>query len=128
MAGAKGPSSTPVYLRYGGALLFTALATLVRLYLMGHAGPRLNYTPFLVAVALTCWYAGTGPAALATVLGLLIGFRQATDIAISRPGGYLIGSVIIIVAIAAQRRARQRLQQETAERLRLEEEEKRERQ
>ena len=96
--------------------------------MMAHVGPRFTYTPFLVAVILTCWYGGLGPALLATVLGLLIGGHYATDLAASRPGGYLVVSVIIAVAMNAQRRAKLRLEAETAERMRLEEEEKRERQ
>ncbi len=124
----KGPSTEPLYLRYGAALLLTAMAAAIRIYLMGQAGPRFNYTPFVIAVILTCWYGGLGPALVSTGLGLLIGMRFATNIAASRPGGYLIVVLIIVLAMNAQRRSKQRLEKETAARMRLEEEEKRERQ
>jgi PAS domain S-box-containing protein len=95
---------------------------------MAEAGPRYSYTPFVIAVILSCWYGGLGPGLVATALGLLIGSHYAADLAASRPGGYLIVTLVIVLAMNALRRARQRLDQETAERMRLEEKEKRERQ
>src|SRR5215831_10240210 len=104
MPESKGSPTEPLYLRYLSALLLTALATAARAYLIGQAGSRFNYTPFVIAVILACWYGGFGPALVTTVLGLVVGLHYAADVAGSRPGGYLIVSLIIVVAMNAQRR------------------------
>jgi len=120
--------STSIYLRYGCSLLLVALATFVRVQLMASAGRRLTYTTFLVAVILSSLYGGLGPGLLATVLGLVIGSHYAADVAGSRPGGYVIIALLIVWAMHALRRSKTRLEEETAERMRVEEQEKRERQ
>src|SRR5437868_5704747 len=119
MPEAKARSSPPVYLRYGSALLLVALATVVRILTI-HAGPRFTYLPFIIAVIFTCWYGRLGPGLLATVLGVFLGAHYATDLASSRPGGYLIVSLFVVWAMHALQRGRERLEIETAARLRVE--------
>jgi PAS domain S-box-containing protein len=88
---------------------------------------QLTYISFLFAVILSCWYGGPGPGLLAAALGAVIGAHYSADLNVARTGGYVALSLVIIWAITAFRRANVRLRQETAERIRLEEEEKRER-
>jgi PAS domain S-box-containing protein len=59
--------------RYAIATLAVALAFLVRLTLDPALGDREALATFYVAVALTSWWAGTGPAVAATVAGYLLG-------------------------------------------------------
>jgi two-component system cell cycle sensor histidine kinase/response regulator CckA len=117
-----------VYLRYSSALVFTALATLIRVLTMPYIGPRFTYTSYIVSLILTCWYGGLGPGLIAGVLGGLLGAYYAEDVLASRPGGYMIIATFVIWAMHALQRANERLEEEIVERLRLQEEEKRERQ
>src|SRR5579871_4567148 len=98
MPEANRQQNPPAYLRYGCALVLTALATLVRLLMLGGMGERLTYTPFIIAVILAVWYGGLGPALLTMALGLLVGLHYATNIIAGRPGGYLAVSIIIALA------------------------------
>jgi PAS domain S-box-containing protein len=58
----------PTILRYGIAVLSVAIAVGLAFFLR-HFEAKL--TPFLLAVAATVWYAGTGPGVLAIVLSVL---------------------------------------------------------
>ncbi|MCZ7572140.1 MAG: PAS domain S-box protein [Ardenticatenaceae bacterium] len=60
----------PPLLRYGVAVLTTALALLLTLLLQSLIEPG-PFLLFFAAVALTAWYGGLGPALLATLLGAL---------------------------------------------------------
>src|ERR1700754_5039076 len=63
------PTAMPAILRYGIAALSVAIAIGLGFFLLQHFEAKL--TPFLLAVAATVWYAGTGPGALAIVLSVL---------------------------------------------------------
>ena len=76
-----GKRSVPSWiLRYGFALLTTALATGIRVLTMAGTGPRMTFTTFVVAVILTSWYGGLGPALLALALGTVIGIHYSTNL------------------------------------------------
>jgi signal transduction histidine kinase len=57
--------------RYGFAGVIVLLATLARLLLNPMLGPRYPYVTFFVAVIVTAWYGGLGPALLPLVMGCL---------------------------------------------------------
>jgi PAS domain S-box-containing protein len=59
----------PAMLRYGIAVLSAGIAIGLEFFLLRHFEAKL--TPFLFAVAVTVWYAGTGPGVLAIVLSVL---------------------------------------------------------
>ncbi|HTF73659.1 MAG TPA: PAS domain-containing protein [Bradyrhizobium sp.] len=59
----------PAILRYGIAVLSVAIGIGLDFFLLRHFDAKL--TPFLFAVAVTVWYAGTGPGVLAIVLSVL---------------------------------------------------------
>jgi PAS domain S-box-containing protein len=59
----------PTILRYGIAVLSVAIAIGLDFFVLRHFEAIL--TPFLFAVAVTVWYAGTGPGVLAIVLSVL---------------------------------------------------------
>ncbi|MEH2488803.1 ATP-binding protein [Bradyrhizobium sp. AZCC 2230] len=63
------PTTMPGILRYGIAVLSVAIAIGLDFFLLRHFEAIL--TPFLLAVAATVWYAGTGPGVLAIVLSVL---------------------------------------------------------
>jgi PAS domain S-box-containing protein len=63
------PTTMPTILRYGIAVLSVAIAIGLAFFLLRHFEAIL--TPFLLAVAATVWYAGTGPGVLAIVLSVL---------------------------------------------------------
>src|ERR1700750_554955 len=63
------PTTMPAILRYGIAVLSVAIAIGLAFFLLRHFEAIL--TPFLLAVAATVWYAGTGPGVLAIVLSVL---------------------------------------------------------
>lgn len=58
--------------RYGMAVASIAAAVLLRLLLSGLIGRESPFLLCLIAVAVTAWYAGVGPAVLATLLGMLV--------------------------------------------------------
>src|SRR4051812_43949765 len=62
------PTSMPTILRYGIAVLPVAIGIGLDLFLLRHFDAKL--TPFLFAVAVTVWYAGTGPGVLAIALSV----------------------------------------------------------
>jgi PAS domain S-box-containing protein len=57
--------------RYGIAVLSIAVAVLLRVLLTDLVGRESPFLLCLIAVAVTAWYAGFGPALLATALGTL---------------------------------------------------------
>jgi PAS domain S-box-containing protein len=59
----------PTILRYCIAVLSVAIGIGLDFFLLRHFDAKL--TPFLLAVASTVWYAGTGPGVLAVVLSVL---------------------------------------------------------
>jgi PAS domain S-box-containing protein len=63
------PTPMPTILRYGIAVLSVAIGIGLDFFLLRHFDAKL--TPFLFAVAVTVWYAGTGPGVLAIVLSVL---------------------------------------------------------
>jgi PAS domain S-box-containing protein len=63
------PTPMPTILRYGIAVLSVAIAIGLGFFVLRHFEAIL--TPFLLAVAATVWYAGTGPGVLAIVLSVL---------------------------------------------------------
>src|ERR1700741_3204077 len=68
----RDPSSLtpmPTILRYGIAILSVAIANAVAFLVLRYFEAVL--TPFLFAVAVTVWYAGTGPGVFAIVLSVL---------------------------------------------------------
>lgn len=58
-------------LRYGLAVVSVALALLAALFLQHYKFRGVALSLFLFVIALTAWYAGVGPAMLATVLSIL---------------------------------------------------------
>lgn len=61
----------PAFLSYAIALLSVVLATALRLLLTPILGDQAPLVTYVIAVALIAWYAGLGPALVATVLGAL---------------------------------------------------------
>ena len=115
--------------RTGFALLLTAAATVARVLIMAYTGPRLTFLTFLIAVILSvlvrrAWAGVAGQ-------GARDGFGRTLRAGPrSQPSGRLrhrLASSSLFV-MHAQRTSKQRLEAETAERMRLQEEEKRERQ
>jgi PAS domain S-box-containing protein len=66
---ASSPTPIPTILRYGIAVLSVAIAIGLCFFLLQYFEAKL--TPFLFAVAVTIWYAGTGPGVLAIVFSVL---------------------------------------------------------
>jgi PAS domain S-box-containing protein len=58
--------------RYGLAVASIAIAVLARLLLTDLVGRESPFLLCLIAVAVTAWYTGVGPAVLATLLGMLV--------------------------------------------------------
>src|SRR5712671_1382191 len=113
------PTPMPTILRYGIAVLSVAIAIGLGFFVLRHFEAIL--TPFLVAVAATVWYAGTGPGVLAIVLSVL-----SLNYFFLRPGFsfspisyadlvYLTFCIFCALAVgwvsAARRRAEQELRQ-----------------
>src|SRR5262245_57268973 len=105
-----------ILLRYGGAVVFTGLAVLLRWLLDPWLGDHLPFPTLYGAVALAAWLGGYRPALLATILGVL-----ACDWLFNEPRGtfdfgsarsliglclYLLSCGIIICFGEAMRRAR----------------------
>ena len=63
------PTPMPTIFRYGIAILSVALANGLAFLVLRYFEAIL--TPFLFAVAVTVWYAGTGPGVLAIVLSVI---------------------------------------------------------
>src|SRR5437879_1291263 len=72
-------------LRYGSALVVTAVATGARLLLDPVFGDGLPFITYFVAVVVVAWYGGVGPAVVAVVLSAL-----AVDYFILPPRGNLV--------------------------------------
>src|SRR5438045_9448209 len=100
--------------RYALALLVTAVALIATL-LLRRDGPTPSFLFFVPAVAISAWYGGPGPSALATAVSLLL-----IDLSFLAPGGslridrvegleiiaFLIVSVTITSTMQALNRAR----------------------
>jgi K+-sensing histidine kinase KdpD len=71
-------------LRYGSAVVVTALATWARLLLDPVFGESLPFITYFIAVVVVAWYGGFGPAVVAVVLSAL-----AADYFILHPRGNL---------------------------------------
>src|ERR1700733_7738311 len=63
--------ATPAILRYGLAVTSVALGTLAAFALERYQFRGVEYPLFLLAIAMTVWYAGVGPAVLAVALSSL---------------------------------------------------------
>src|SRR5499426_2672495 len=59
---------TSVVLSYGLAVVSVAIALGLALLTQLQTVPNLEFPLFLMAIAVTVWYAGTGPGVLAVVL------------------------------------------------------------
>src|SRR3954453_15455842 len=71
--------------RYALAVASVAIAVLLRLLLTDLIGRESPFLLCLIAVAVTAWYAGVGPAFLAAALGMLVNAADAARHSI-RPG------------------------------------------
>jgi uncharacterized protein DUF4118 len=77
-------TTRPIFLRYGGAVLFTALAVLLRWLLDPWLADSLPFPTLFGAVAAAVWLGGYRPGILAAVLGVL-----ACDFLFVEPRGTL---------------------------------------
>jgi K+-sensing histidine kinase KdpD len=97
----------PAILRYGIAVLSVAIGIGLDFFLLRQFDAKL--TPFLFAVAVTVWYAGTGPGVLAIVLSVLslnyfflqpffsfnpISYADLVYLTSTEPGRHAIGEVL----------------------------------
>ncbi len=60
------------YVRYAGAVIITAIATVARWQLDAYLGERAPFTIYFVAVAAAGWFGGLGPSLLALALGAVV--------------------------------------------------------
>ncbi|HWC15998.1 MAG TPA: DUF4118 domain-containing protein, partial [Terriglobales bacterium] len=67
----KFSKAPPVVWRYGLAVSSVAIALGISLLLAAYKIEGVEFPVFLIAIALTVWYAGTGPAIVALVLATL---------------------------------------------------------
>jgi len=116
MSDAQAASVRHVAARYGTAVLAVALALLVRWGLNPYLGDHIPYPFFFLAVTLVAWWAGSGPALLSMVLGLLaadwffipphysLAFGTLGDAV--GAGSFLLTSLAIIIISHAMHRAR----------------------
>ena len=116
--------------RYALALLVTAIALLATLVLK-RDGPTPSFLFFVPAVAISAWYGGPGPSALATLLSLLL-----IDLNFLAPGGslsidriealeivaFLVVSVTVTTTMEALHHSRALAESRAAELKRLNEE------
>ena len=70
--------------RYLTAIAAVVLAALARVLIAPVTGPQYLYATYFVAAVCIAWYAGTGPAALAFALGLVVAEWQFASL---NPGG-----------------------------------------
>src|SRR5947209_5099319 len=66
-----GSTTRTALLRYGGAVILTALAVVLRLLLDPLLGEHLPFITLFAAVGFVAWYGGRGPALLALLAGAL---------------------------------------------------------
>jgi len=115
-----GDRSRSQLLRYGGAILCVALATLVQWILENALQARSGAAVFFIAIALTAWFGGFGPSMLALGLG---GFIAAMyfmpplgSVALADSGNqielltYLLAGICLALVSESLRRARDRAQ------------------
>jgi len=111
VASRRSPAAAYVY-----AVLAAAAATVARLLLGSFAGYRHQYAMFYIAVLLSCWFGGLGPALLTTALGVaataflrvepgevIAGFRFSNLAGVEF---YLMVALTASILFAAERRAR----------------------
>jgi signal transduction histidine kinase len=124
--------SSALVARHAGALVAVAVAAAVRLALDPYLGERGVFPAFLLAVAVSAWWWGTGPATLALLLGgvaaevLFLGQPRAGSLAVSgilvEAGLYLaVGAILIALTrrlVATQERSE--LERRRAEAARIE--------
>ncbi len=131
----------PPYLRplrrYGLALAAVALATVIGRVLDPILGTHHRFTTFIIAVLIAAWFAGPGPSVSALLLGLLastfffvppahsLRIAEATDV-FGLAFHLIVGSAIIVICQAC-RAAEGQLRWEVAERRRVEQSEREER-
>lgn len=75
-------SERPFLVRYGLAVASVAFATSMRLLLNPLLGVHTRYATFLVAILITAWYGGGGPAFSALILAII-----STDFFLIPPAG-----------------------------------------
>jgi len=119
-----------LFARYALALLLTAIALVATLTLR-RDGPTPSFLFFVPALAISAWYGGPGPSALATALSLLL-----IDLNFLEPGGslridrvealeiiaFLVVSATITATMEALHRSRALAESRSAELKRLNEE------
>ena len=119
-----------LFARYALALAATAIA-LVATLVLRRDGPTPSFLFFVPAVALSAWYGGVGPSALATFLSLLL-----IDLNFLEPGGsltidrvealeivaFMIVAATITITMTALQRARALAELRAAELKRMNEE------
>ena len=115
------PTSLGVIPRYGLAVLSVTIALGVALVL-GRFG--IEHTPFLMAIAVTVWYAGTGPGFAAVVLSILnldyffIPPLHHIELSLAHAPRFIIFSLVALVVgsvSASRRRNEQELRQARGE-------------
>lgn len=116
--------------RYTVAIAATAVA-LVATHFLRRYGPAPSFLFFVPAVALSAWYGGTGPSAVATLLSLLVidldFFEPGGSLSINRVEGteivaFLIVAATITATMAALHRARSLAESRARELARLNDE------
>ncbi len=90
--------------RYGVALLSTALATVMRVGLNPLLGGRTTFITYFLALVVTAWYGGLGPAlvvvALAAILSAYLFLPPESTLIISDAGALLSLALFIISGTA----------------------------
>ena len=85
---------------YGVALLSTALATLLRIGLNPLLGGRTTFITYFLALVITAWYGGLGPALVVVALGALLSaflfLPPEYSLAVTDPGALLSLLLFII--------------------------------
>ena len=106
--------------RYGGGVLYLALALLVQLAMGPFIGERYPFPAFYTAVAVTAWLGGTGPGVLALVLGYVaedwfitlphhLELLHPTPATILEFIAYCVFGLVVITLIGWIRRAERRV-------------------
>jgi PAS domain S-box-containing protein len=97
--------SRTIPLHYGGALVLTALAVLLRLGLDPVLGDHYPFATMFIAMVFIAWYSGRGPALVSLVIGVVAGdyffFQPRYSFAIGQTANQ-VGLVLYgVVAIAS---------------------------
>ena len=94
------PAAWMTFLRYVAAVGAVVLAVLLRKWLDPIFGDSVPFITFYIAVVTAAWVGGFGPAALATVLCMLVAWRWILDGASDVPRNQL-GNVVAMGVFAA---------------------------